>query len=131
MSFFANENASANSISVFLRAEDTFPPVKGKCMIYKTSDSSLIGTTEEKTLSTGATPDWVVFNYYSDPQPQLVKDTEYTIVCWANYNYAVYYNDYSFSKGKYNSTVYGTPPPNPMFINENRLYSIYCSYTPN
>ena len=131
VAFTANENATANNITVYLQADFSLPPPKGSCMIYRSNDSTLIGTTGEIVVSTSASPEWKVFTFYGDPQPQLTKGVEYIIVCWSDKNCNVYYDNTTFSKGRYYNYTYGSPPSLPSFSNENRLYSIYCAYTAN
>lgn len=129
--FTANENATANNITVFLQADLSIPPPKGKCMIFRNNDSALIGVTEEIIVSTSAEPEWKTFNFYQDPQPQLIKGVEYILSVWTDKTCSIYYDTSQYYKGRYNETTYGSIPTNTIFTNENKLYSIYCAYNPN
>ena len=97
-----------------------------KCMIFRANDSQLIGTTEEK-IGLAST-----FNF-SDPKPELIKNTEYILMFWGNNSNAkIYYDDIEDESGRYLNLTYNSSIwPDPLvFTNESRTYSIYCSYTP-
>ena len=107
----------------------TFPPgtPKTKCIIFRANDSKVIGTTEEKTGSAS------IYNF-SDPKPELVKNTEYILTFWgSNSNAKIYYDDSEDEHGRYLNLTYNSSIwPDPLvFTNESRTYSIYCSYTPD
>jgi len=122
-------NGTADGISAYIETNLSTPP-ETKCMIYRATDSVLIGTTENKTLNTGSDPDWVTYNF-TGTKPTLVKDTKYTLVCWSNDTCDLFYdNSANGTSGRYKNQTYGTPPdPITWDSNESRLYSIYCSYT--
>jgi len=130
--FTINENGTADNITAFVLFPLAMPPVKSKCMIYKLSDSKLVGVTEEisgKTLDGG---EWRSYNFL-EPKPVLYKDTQYILVCWCDHNDQggeLYYDDFEDERGRYDIELYGLPPQYADFRNESRLYSIYCSYTP-
>jgi len=128
-SFMVYANATAENISAYIQTNLSTPP-KTKCMIYRTNDSALIGTTEELTPNTGEDPDWTVFNF-SEPKPTLVKDTEYILACWSNDSCYLYYDNVTDDKGMYNdSLTYGSSPdPINWTSNETREYSIFCRYS--
>jgi hypothetical protein len=128
--FTMNEFGTADSITcVHPEGEITvFPPgsPRMKCMIFRANDSSLIGTTEEKIGMSS------VFNF-SEPKPVLEKDTEYFLTVWGNNSNArVYYDVCDDERGRHLNLSYNCSFwPNPMlWVNESRLYSIYCSFTP-
>lgn len=126
--FTVNECGFANNIT---RIHPGYEPVIKppgyplmKCMIFRANDSKLIGTTEEKGLAS-------VYNF-SDPKPILIKNVDYVLVIWGNnINARVFYDEFSSNLSRYNESEYGTPPDPANFINEDRIYSIYCSYTPD
>ncbi len=129
--FMAHENAVADNITVYL---DEDPPTisQFKCMIYRADDNSLVGTTETK-MPMMHDPTWVVFNF-SEPKPALTKDTEYVLTCWGPGNGSlatIFYKDFSDSRGRWVTESFGDPPDPANFLSENKLYSIYCSYTPD
>jgi PKD repeat protein len=124
--FTVYEKGTADNVYAYIQTNHSTPP-KTKCMIYRKNDSKYIGTTEEKTINTGDDPKWVVYNF-TGTKPGLVNDTEYVLVCWANDPCNISYENCS-NVGKYDSETYGSPPDPAVFVNENRLYSIYCCYS--
>ena len=119
-------NGTADSISAYIQSDNS---CNAKCMIYKYSDSSLVGTTEEKTINTGSNFSWTVFNF-TGTKPKLTKDTQYILVIWSDDSCNLSYDTTNENKGRYDSQVYGTPPdPIGWDSYEQRLYSIYCSYS--
>jgi hypothetical protein len=123
-------NGTAESISAYIQTNQT-PSVKTKCMIYRVNDSTLIGTTEEKTINTGDEPNWVTYNF-TGTKPSLTTDTQYILTCWSNDTCYLYYDNFTDSTiGRYNNTIYGSPPsPNISWDDEeSRMYSIYCTYS--
>jgi hypothetical protein len=134
--FTANENGYADNITVFIN-HAFMSPDPYKCILYRANDSKLIGNTSENwTLRDDENPlsssGWAVFNF-SEPKPALLQGTQYIISCWGGDSYSrLYYDDFSDPRGRYDNETYdGTPPDPGNFINESRLYSIYCSYTPD
>ncbi len=121
-----SKNGTADSITACIKTGPTTPSVK--CMIYRNNDSSLIGTTEEKTLSANSNASWVVFNFTGSKLP-LVKNTGYVLTCWSNNPCYLFYDNTS-GTGKYRNLTYGSPPdPANWTGTETRMYSIYCDYT--
>jgi len=125
--FTVNEYGTADNITrVHPKYESiTLPPgtPKTKCIIFRANDSKIIGTTEEKIGSTS------IYNF-SDPKPKLIKNTEYILTFWGNNSNAkIYYDDSENEHGRYCNYTYNASPSSVEFINENRIYSIYCSYT--
>jgi len=127
--FTAFVNGTAESISAYIHSNLTSAP-KTKCMIYRVNDSKLIGTTEEKTYNTGDEPEWVTYNF-SEPKPNLTTNTQYILACWSNDTCNLSYdNTTNNADGRYNDTIsYGSPPQEIEWVNEPRLYSIYCTYS--
>jgi hypothetical protein len=132
--FTANENAYADNITAYINKAINSPGPY-RCMLYRLNDSKLIGNTSENWTSRDyeyppLSAGWAVFNF-SEPKPVLVQGTQYVITCWGEDEYCrLYYDDFSSQRGRYNQTYYTSEPPDyPSFNNENRLYSIYCSYT--
>jgi hypothetical protein len=122
-------NGSAESISAYIQTNQT-PMAKTKCMIYRVNDSTLVGTTEEKIISTGDEPKWVTYNF-TGMKPSLTTDTKYILSCWSNDTCYLYYDNVTDNTiGRYNSTTYGSPPsPISWDDEESNLYSIYCTYS--
>ncbi|MDH7506722.1 MAG: PKD domain-containing protein, partial [Candidatus Thermoplasmatota archaeon] len=121
-------NGTADSVSAFIQT-NTLTEVK--CMIYRTSDNMLMGTTEEKIINTGEEPDWVTFNFTSI-KPSLATGVDYVLVCWSNNTCNLYYDDNSgVYSGKYKIYSYGTSPSPSITWDgiDSYLYSIFCSYT--
>jgi len=132
--FTVDEYCTTDSITAFINTAFG-PPGDYKCMIYRANDSKLIGTTVEdynvlQQGNPGISSWWAEFNF-SDPKPVLESDTEYVLACWGSNSYCrLYYDLVDDSIGRYDSEVYGVPPDPADFSNNNRLYSIYCSFTP-
>lgn len=133
--FIVNENAYADNITAYIN-KLFMSPDPYKCVLYRLNDSKLIGNTsenwtnrdnEDPPLSAG----WAVFSF-SEPKPLLIKGTQYVITCWGGDTYSrLYYDNSSYPLGRYDNETYdGTPPDPASFTNESRVYSIYCSYTP-
>lgn len=124
--FTVSEDGIANNITAYTWCST--PIAKSKCMIYRANDSKLIGTTEELTPPYGSA-EWTVFNVL-DPKAILEKDTKYVLVSWS-YRFAyLYYDNCEDEQGRRDDEEYGNPPDPADFTNENRIYCIYCSYTP-
>jgi hypothetical protein len=131
--FTIKEDGTADSITVYLKSNET-PPTKVKCMIYQ--GTTLIGTTEEKNVSTGDIFEWISFNF-TGTELALTKDTNYILSCWSDKPcYISYDNTSTTIIGYHNLSTYGTPdnpitweggspPPDEKY----RTYSIYCSYS--
>jgi hypothetical protein len=123
-----SKNGTVENITAYIQTNLSVPP-KTKCMIFKNSDSTLIGTSEELTPTTGENGSWVVFNF-TGTKPTLVKNTEYVLTCWSNDTCHLYYDNVSETQGRYKNLTYGTPPdPVNWSGSEKRLYSICCGYT--
>jgi hypothetical protein len=123
------EDGTADNITVNLWMTG---PYNLKCAIYKESDLSFVGETEERALGPGAA--WFTFNF-ADPKPELDKDVSYILVVWSNATAdacVVYYNSLTgTSHMKRDDEVYNGWP-NPLVLNENTANidtSIYCTYT--
>ncbi|VVB59496.1 Peptidase family M28 [uncultured archaeon] len=126
--FTCHENGTADSITMFIKANESTPPKHLKAMIY-TTGGSLLGTTEEKNTWTGSGSEWMILNF-TGTRPTLTKDTEYQLVCWSNDPTCIlYYENSSTNIGRYENETYGTPPNPFASLNENREYSLYCSYS--
>ncbi len=126
--FTINEYGIADSITAYVYAEISSPMYKSKCIIFRNNDSKIIGTTKELEFATNEA-EWMTYNF-SDANTTLEKDTEYILTLWSN-GTMLYYDDFSDERGRhlnktYNSTIHTFPI---LWVNESRLYSIYCSYT--
>lgn len=114
----------ADSITVHFDA--SINPGNAKCAIYKVSDDSLVGVTEERALNTW---DWHTFNF-SAPKPNLTN-IEYWLVL--AHSVGAKYIDYDggdAGKGGYEAFAYNDFPAFESLTGEARKYSIYCDYTP-
>jgi len=133
--FTVDEYCTADSITAFIN-QNYMSPGPYKCMIYRANDSKLIGNTSEDYVSlpqgNPALSSWWAEFPFEDPKPVLENDTEYVLTCWGDSAYSLlYYDNISESNGRYDAETYGTPPDPANFTNkENRIYSIFCSYTP-
>jgi len=130
--FTIPEDGTADSVTAYLRLSGTTFR-KAKCAIYKHSDLSLVGATQERTDIPTQTADWYTFNF-SDPKPSLTANTEYIIVVWGDVSGGVqyarlYYDAGDADQGHYQSVSYNSFP-NPLVpTHDNNKYSIYCTYT--
>jgi len=125
--FIVLEDGIANNITAYTWCST--PISKSKCMIYRANDSKFIGATEELTPPYGSA-EWTVFSF-AEPKPILEKDTKYVLTSWS-YRFAyLYYDNCEDEQGRRDDEEYGNPPDPADFTNENRVYSIYCSYTPD
>lgn len=124
--FSCSESGTATSITVYLKQYSTNTP-KIKCAIYKKSDDSLVGYTEEWTM-TSDWDDWKTFNivWGGDLTAQ-----DYYIVFWVS-DYALkatYYYVNEADKSAIDSHTYNGFP-NPWYPNVAGMkISIYCTYT--
>ncbi len=128
-SYFAMPyNGNADYINAYIQTIPGTSPMT-ICMIY--NGGTFIGSTEEKIINTGGEGSWITYNF-SDPKPTLQANTEYTLVCWSNDTCNLAYNTTTNSIGRYKNQVYSIPPPRGITwdSNQQRNYSIYCSYSP-
>lgn len=125
--FKPKENGTADSITAYLHANLTTDP-KAKCMLYY-DDFTLLGTTEEKDISTGDYFEWITFEF-SDPKPEFDTDNYYYITCWSDDLCNLSNDTTSEINGMRKGYPYGTPPSSVgECITTYCSYSIYCSYT--
>ena len=130
--FTCPEDGTAESLSMYIQNGWTDEQVKGA--IYKKSDNSLVGSTEEKTISgtPSWTPAWYTFNFLGSPS--LSAGEDYFLVGWANKNTSgsfksIYYDEVTEEKAGYQSKTYGAwPDPWSPTLYKYR-FSIYCTYT--
>jgi len=115
---------TANSITVYLDEDGSLPLIK--CAIYKKSDNSLVGYTEQWEITSNYN-DWKTFNIVSGGSLTAV---DYYLVVWSNDIVKTFFDTVA-GKGAYDSQAYGAFP-NPWSITETtgEKYSIYCTYTP-
>jgi len=125
------KNGVAKSMTARYSAPDIpAVPYKVKCLIYKQSDFSLVGETEELTIST-ALNDWKTFRFIT--QPTLIANTEYLLCSWCENHTEVFRLTGQASGGsgyEGDSITYGTAPDPlvPTVHSTTRLISIYCNY---
>lgn len=120
--FTCPESGTADSISVYTRAVTSAPM---KCAIYKKSDNSLVGVTEQITLE--STVQWHVFNFTA-PKPSL-QNIDYWLAMWLDGGTSYYYYVSETEKGAYQNLAYNSFPDPFVPINSNRKTCIYCTYT--
>jgi hypothetical protein len=124
--FTCPESGTGESISVFLRCYSSSYYGNVKCAIYKKSDNSLVGTTEEKYIN-WTTAAWETFNF-NTPKPNL-ENIDYYLVAWTGTNYLYMYYVTETAKGVQDLETYDGFP-NPLVPSlQNRKFSIYCTYT--
>jgi hypothetical protein len=130
--FSIPDAGTADSITVALKryvaGSDKF-----KCAIYKHSDLSLVGGTEERTLSMTTSFAWYTFNFNA-PKPSLTANEVYLLVVWAKYTTQYLYIAWAAgdaNQGHYRAVAYnGFPDPwSPAPYHDAHKYSIYCTYT--
>ncbi len=97
-----------------------------KAAIYSGIGSTLIASTEEKTLTT--VDSWVTFNFPSPPT--LAASTQYVLVAWASDtdDVDIYYDTGSAEYFRQSAT-YPTWPSSVADQSSTRRYSINCTYT--
>ncbi len=127
------ETGIAQSIKIHLAMDGApSPAIKMKCLIYKQSDWSYIGETEEITFSTQVQT-WQTFNFIT--KPTLSASVEYLLCLWCESSVGTNI----FIRGRLSGgsgterdgQTYGTAP-NPLvptIHTADDLYSIYCLYT--
>jgi hypothetical protein len=99
---------------------------KAQAAIFSSNGATLIGTTEEKTLTT--VNGWVTFNFIS--QPTLIASTNYVLAIEASdsSNVNIYYASNTAEYFR-NSISYPTWPASLIDQGSQRMYSIYCHYS--
>jgi len=126
--FTITENGVAQSITAYVNC--TYIAKHAKCAIYKHSDLSLVGVTEEKLIPHDA-PAWYTFNF-ADPKPTLTSGTAYILVYWGDAisgMHSFYYNTGDTDQGHAQNVSYNSFP-NPLVpIHSTRKHSIYCTYS--
>jgi hypothetical protein len=122
----------AVSITVALVSSSVEEATYTKCAIYRHSDSTLVGSTEEKLITYTATPTWNTFNF-PDPKPSLSASTDYVLVAWAkssaNNIARITYDAGETNQGHYKLQTYDAWPTTISFNHVNTKASIYCTYT--
>ena len=122
-------SGTLDNITVYLTQYGTDTP-KIKCAIYLEADMSLVGETEEWTL----TSDWDGWNtfLFSDG-PSIVADTSYVLAFWGNDFFKAYYDTDASADHYYELDVTYGAWPNPWNTasSTTRKFSIYCTYTPS
>lgn len=132
--FTITEAGTADSITAGLILFSATVTAKTKCAIYKHSDLSLVGVTEERTIAYPFPAAWYTFNF-SAPKPSLTASTEYILVAWASIisgdgNPRLVYDDGDTNQGL-NQVIAYNDFPNPLVPSSyaDRKHSIYCTYT--
>lgn len=135
------ENATADSISVYLETSVDVGTGKIKCALYVSDGSgnptTFIQSTEERTVDnidiTDGT-DWRIFTF-SEPKPTLVAETWYYISVWASSTDDIIETWRTTLTGTYstytNSETYGTWPATETATPDTTSnMAIYCNYSP-
>jgi hypothetical protein len=129
--FTITESGTADSISVVFYVNSGTLSVTGKCGVYKHSDLSLVGVTEEKTINLTTTPQFFTFNFIA-PKPELIIITDYILVSFMNYVDTAFRTSYdtgSADQGHYQAISYGDFPNTLDPTHLTNKFSIYCTYT--
>ncbi len=120
--FSCPQNGTADSITVYIKQEVTDGKIK--CAIYKRADNTLVGYTEEWTVSIGW-DDWKTLDIVSGGELEAL---DYYLVLWQNKGNR-FYLDAEDGKGGYQSRAYNVFPnpwtPTPW----GQKVSIYCTYS--
>lgn len=122
--FSCPEAGTADNITIYLYQGLGKTP-KIKCAIYKKSDNSLVGSTEEWTITSGW-DDWKTFDITSGG---TLEADDYYLVVWNNDAVWSYYTAET-DKSAYDSQLYGSWPDPWNPVTDDKKYSIYCTYTP-
>jgi hypothetical protein len=99
-----------------------------KAAIYA-SNSTLIATTQEKTIPPGGSAAWQTFNLIAPTT--LTGSTPYVLVVWSQSGSGtteLRYSSNNGGNGRSLSQTYGNWPSQSTFSTNNRQYSIYCNY---
>ena len=125
--FTCSENGNADYIKMYVEDYNGSVGSLHKCAIYKHSDSSLVGVTQE--VDSGRWRfGWTQFNF-SDPKPSLSASTDYVLVGWADIDCWIRYNSGDTNQGHYQNKTYNSFPDPASFSHNNYKCSIYCSYS--
>ena len=107
---------------------------KVKCAIYKHSDLSLVGVTEERTITPPTTPGaWYIFNFAA-PKPSLAAGTDYVLVAWgesAAGDVGILHDAGAANQRHYQNIAYNGFPTPLVPTHGTEKDSIYCTYTPS
>ena len=128
--FTATYSGWADSITAYLQVTSSTKNVK--CAIYKVSDLSLVGYTQERAISPSS-PSWQTFSF-TNPKPSLASGAQYILVAWSssgNGDTYFYRQNGAPNQAYYDTIAYGSPWPNPLTVDAYgaRSYCIYCTYT--
>ncbi len=100
-----------------------------KCAIYKASDYSLVGETDEVSTALTTSFDWYTFPFST--KPALQAGTTYILVVWADYTtqtISIAYDE-GATATYFEWYIYGSfPNPAGFDRGSNADYSIYCTY---
>lgn len=121
------EVGTADSISVYIWAVSGTRHVK--CALYKRSDLSFVGATEDKEI--GALHEYVTFNF-EEPKPSL-ENIDYVLCVWTDDTTNIHY-DTEVGKCYHQLLTYGDWPDSYDSEEPDGLsykWCIYCTYTPS
>lgn len=118
--FTCPEAGIADSISVYVYS---YKP-KATCLLYKHSDNSKVGETEEKTPSATRWQTWD----FEVPKPTL-ENIEYWLIYATDEEGGMAYVGNS-ERGGYENITYPTFPDPCSLTLEDKIFAIYCTYTP-
>jgi hypothetical protein len=129
--FNITEAGTADSITAGLKWYSTAWIGKIKCAIYLHNNLSLVGVTQECTITLTNTYTWYTFNF-TGTKPTLTINTAYVLVVWSNATAGanrVCYATGDTDQAHYKTETYGTFP-NPLVpVHGGFKCSIYCTYT--
>lgn len=118
----STEAGTVTSISVYIKY---YNGGATKSALYKDSDKSLQGYTEEWTTTSGW-DNWKAFNIISGGSLSAI---DYHIVYWKNSTWDYFYYDSATGKYRAQAVNYGTWPDPWNPITSNLAFSIYATYT--
>ena len=125
--FTIPEDGTADSMTFY--GKTSFGAADVMLAIYKHSDSSLVGATEEITVT--ATAQWWPASFAA-PKPSLDASTEYVLVGFASTSIKFYCDAGETDQEHYQGSLAYPTFPNPAdFIHYDFKFSIYCTYTPS
>lgn len=122
--FACPEGGVADSITVWLQGWSSGEKVK--CAIYKKSDATLVGSTQER--SDGGDEGWFTF-IFSDPKPSIEADN-YALCVWSDSTMYTFYESAGSLCKYYQALTYDSwDDPFEGSTTGTALYMIYCTYT--
>jgi hypothetical protein len=126
--FATTENGVGQSITIGLK-RNAAGSDNIKCAIYKHSDLSLVGATDQ--VNTALTTSFAFYNFPFSAKPILVSGTDYILVVWADYTASqirVCGTGGNVDQEHYQNIAYGAFPDPLVPSHGTYQFSIYCEY---